>query len=404
MKNYQFVSNLSQTEYDGFIKKSSMVNLLQTYNWAQVKTEWDHFHCGLYRDGELIGVCLILSRRIIKNITMFYIPRGYVMDLNDAEAVAEMTKNIKQLAKSRHAYLVKLQPNFCVSDNGFKGEPGEGFYTEDHDIKHRNLIAAGFKHKIAEKQISKSFQPDYQAYLPVCDPQGNILDFETVRKNCKNRIKRYSGKYQVERGVTFEITDDLNRLDDLIPLLEETEEKQNIKLRSKEYFERIMNNYKGYAYMMFAKVDLDIYKAFLLKDKKTPAEKLEEVDRLRAEKGQFMLLSGYIFIMPENEGRIKTCEALYAGNSQVLTNLHVSAAIVFELLKFCIERQVHYLSLGGIEGDLKDNLSTFKSRFTSRVMVFAGEYDLPVSWLYYPVKVFYSPAMKIYKKMMKKNN
>lgn len=60
---YTFTSDLNKTEYDNFVSNYSMSSLTQTYNWANIKDNWGHFHCGLYKDNTLVGVCLILVKK-----------------------------------------------------------------------------------------------------------------------------------------------------------------------------------------------------------------------------------------------------------------------------------------------------------------------------------------------------
>ena len=72
---YRFTSELPKEEYDNFILNYSMAPLTQTYNWANIKSNWRHFHCGLYKDDTLVGVCLILVKKMIKGLNMFFVPR-----------------------------------------------------------------------------------------------------------------------------------------------------------------------------------------------------------------------------------------------------------------------------------------------------------------------------------------
>ena len=43
---YEFRTNLKQEEFDGFVEKHEYCNLLQSYNWAKVKSNWDHMYTG----------------------------------------------------------------------------------------------------------------------------------------------------------------------------------------------------------------------------------------------------------------------------------------------------------------------------------------------------------------------
>jgi len=395
---YKFTSNLNKDEYDKFVSNYSMASFMQEYNWSNIKDNWGHFHCGLYKDENLIGVCLILVKKIIKNINMFYIPRGYLIDFTNFEDLEAMTNNIKKLAKENNAYMVKIDPNFCISDNSFKEKDVEHMYSKDYDIKNNNLIKLGYKNTGLHKEMGKNLQPQYNMFAPLCDMNLNILNEEEILKNYKSKFKYYLGSFHKKRGISFEITNDINRIDDLVKLLKETESKQNINLRNKEYFEKIMNNYKDSAYLVFANINLDKYLDFL-KNNNGKEEEINEVLKEIKENGNTLILSSSLMLLPNNKKGIRTSEYLYAGNSSKFLKTNASAGLVFEIIKFSMENNCHYCNLGGIDGNLNDHLSIFKSKFDARVMVFSGEYDLPISKIYYPIKLFYPLLLKIYKKI-----
>lgn len=395
---YKFTSSLDKKEYDKFISNYPMASFMQEYNWANIKDNWGYFHCGLYKNNELIAVCLVLVKKIIKNIKMFYIPRGYLIDFTNYEDLNEMTKQIKQLAKKNKAYMVKLDPNFCISDNSLKEKTTEHIYSKDYEIKNNNLIKLGYKNTGLHKEMFKNFQPQFNMFAPLCDINLNILNEDEILKNYKSKFKYYLGKFHEKRGITFELTNDINRVDDFVKLLKETESKQNINLRNKEYFKKIMNNYKKTAYLGFAYIDLDKYIQFL-NDNNGKEDEVKEATIIKKEYGNKIILSSCLLLLPINKQGIRTSEYLYAGNNSILSKLNTSAGLVFELIKFSIKNNCHYCNLGGVDGSLNDHLSIFKSKFDARVMVFSGEYDLPISKLYYPVKLFYPLLLKIYKKI-----
>lgn len=395
---YKFTSNLNKEEYNNFVLNYSMASFMQEYNWANIKDNWKHFHCGLYKDKKLVGVCLVLVKKIIKNINMFYIPRGYLIDFSNYDDLKEMTKNIKKLAKENNAYMVKIDPNFCISDNSFKEENVEHNYSKNYELKNKNLIKLGYKNTGLHKDFSKNLQPQYNIFAPICDIDSNIISEEEILKTYKSKFKYYLGKFHEKRGITFEITNDLNNLDKFIELLRLTEKKQNINLRNKEYFVKILNNFKDRAYLFFGNIDLNKYLDFL-KTNNSKEEEINEVKNLIKENGNVMTLSTGLLLLPYNNTGIKTSEYLYAGNNQILSKLNISAGLVFEMIKFSMKNNCHYCNLGGVDGNLNDHLTIFKQKFNSRIMIFCGEYDLPTSFIYYPVKLFYPILLKIYRKI-----
>ena len=393
---YTFTSNLKKEEYDNFFKNYSMASFMQNYNWSKIKDNWESLHCGLYKDSKLVGVCSILIKKIRKNIKLFYIPRGFLIDFTNYEDLKEMTKQIKKLAKENKAYVVKIDPNFCISDNSFKDIEVEHNYSEKHIIKHNNLLKLGFKHTGINKEMGKNFQPQYNVFAPLCDINSNILSIDEILKTYKSKFKYYLGTFHEKRGITFEITNDINKLDKFIELLRMTEKKQNINLRNKEYFVKIFNNFKDSAYIFFGNIDLTIYLDFL-KSNNGKEEEINEVNNLIKDNGNIMTLSTGLLLLPTNENGIRTSEYLYAGNSLTLNKLNISAGLVFEMIKFSMKNSCHYCNLGGVDGNLNDHLTTFKQKFNGRIMEFTGEYDLPISWIYYPIKTLYPVLLKIYK-------
>ena len=95
---YIFTDNINKEEYNEFIKNYSAASFMQEYNWSNVKSNWESIHCGLYKDEKLIGVCLVLVKKFFKKITLFYIPRGYLIDFTNYDDLKAMTDNIKKLA------------------------------------------------------------------------------------------------------------------------------------------------------------------------------------------------------------------------------------------------------------------------------------------------------------------
>lgn len=392
---YRFTSELPKEEYDNFILNYSMAPLTQTYNWANIKSNWRHFHCGLYKDDTLVGVCLILVKKMIKGLNMFFVPRGYLIDFTNYEDLEEMTKNIKELAKKTHAYVVKIDPNFCKRQYSFKGDEINTNYDKDYQVKHNNLLKLGYKSLGPQKEMGKSMEPNYNMLAPICDNSNKVLTLEELLSTYKSKFKYYIGSFHEKRGITFEITSDINKVGILVSLLKETEEKQNISLRNEEYFVNLMKNYPT-ARLVFGTINLPKYLKFLEENNGKSTE-IEEVKELLKTHEESMVLSASIMFLPSNKNGIRTSEYLYAGNSLSLTKIRVSTGVVFEIIKFSLENNCHYCNLGGIDGNLNDHLTSFKEKFNGEVLEFAGEYDLPIKWIYYPIKVMYPILLKIYK-------
>ena len=92
-----------------------------------------------------------------------------------------MTENIKKLAKEHKAYVVKLDPNFCVSEKLFKNQDKEfNIYSTNFNEKHNNLLNLGYKHTGFVKDIHKNIQPRYQMAVPLINETNNLCFFQVV--------------------------------------------------------------------------------------------------------------------------------------------------------------------------------------------------------------------------------
>lgn len=70
--SYLFFKDIKQEEFDGFVKNREYCNLLQSYNWAKVKSNWDHMYTGVYRDNVLVATGLVLIKRLPLSFCMYY--------------------------------------------------------------------------------------------------------------------------------------------------------------------------------------------------------------------------------------------------------------------------------------------------------------------------------------------
>ncbi len=107
---YTYKIGISKEEHDNFIKNSSQTNLLQSSSWAKVKDEWENERIGFYQDSKLVASASILIRPLPLGMTMFYIPRGPVMNYQDKDLVNFVLTSLKKFAKRKRALFIKFDP------------------------------------------------------------------------------------------------------------------------------------------------------------------------------------------------------------------------------------------------------------------------------------------------------
>ena len=394
---YKFKVGIKEEEYNEFIKNYEYTSFMQEIAWAKVKNNWENILCGIYENKKLIAACSILVKKLAKGFKMFYIPRGYLIDFQNLELLKFMTDNIKKLAKESKAYVVKIDPNFCVSEKLFKNhEQHFDIYSKDYKKKHDNLLKLGYIHTGFVKGLHENYQPRFQMAVPLIDSNNNFLNYEELLKTFKSKFRYYIGDFHKKRGVYFTYSHDRKDIKKFVQLLKCTEKNKNIHLRNEEYFNKILNNFKKRAYILFGNVDLEKYLEFL-KNNNGKAEDIKTVENMIKEKGATITLSSALLITPINKG-IRCSDYLYAGNDLALSKLNISGGVALEAAKISIEHKCHYCNLGGISGYLDDSLTNFKSKYNAVILEYAGEYDLVINkFKYHFIKTFKPILTKIYK-------
>lgn len=407
MAEFVFKKNIDITEYNEFIKNQSNVSFMQDPKWALVKDNWVSFRPGLYQDGVLVAVCLLLVRKLYGNIFMGYVPRGYVIDFSKKEFLEEFTKGIFNLARENGCYMVKLDPNFCFHETSILSIEKQEMvlipitFSSNSKEFHHNLVDLHYIHKGFSKKLGSTLQPRYHMMIPLIDEKNSPKTEEEVLKSFKKRIRGYLGKYHKNRGVFYEHTSDIRYLDEFIDILSSTEERQGIRLRNKDYFLKVMKSFGENAVLFFGKLDLNVYLEFLEKNN-GKEEEINEVKVLIRDGNDILTLSAALVIMPSNQTGIRVSEYLYAGNRLLFNKLQLSVGLVYDICKYSIENNCSYCNLGGVDGSLSDHLSTYKSRFNSIVMEFAGEYDLVIKKFLYRSISLFLPILKKGYRLIKK--
>ena len=101
----EFITDITPQEHDEFVKAHPLCNLLQSSRWAQVKDNWDHAIVGVKENGKLLASALVLIKRLPLSLSVFYTPRGPIMDYENDALVQFFFDHMKQYARKQHAVL-----------------------------------------------------------------------------------------------------------------------------------------------------------------------------------------------------------------------------------------------------------------------------------------------------------
>lgn len=398
MSEFTYKNEIPQAEFDAFGSSHPLCNLLQSYNWSKIKSNWGSMHTGVYKDGKLAGVALVLIKQLPFGFTMFYIPRGPIMDYEDQELVAYYFKQLKKEGRRHHCLFIKMDP--CIE---------VGVYPSGDQTRPRNgnekfvarIEQAGAIHQGYTMTLDESIQARFASILNKPEDLLGAMPKKTkklIKEADKRHLEIISGKEEL--------------LDDFAKLVEMTESRKHVSLRNREYFGHLIDAYGDDSIIMLAKCDpkkimdeckerlanleaqlealpenqkkkrftLEEQKASVLKDIANVQEVIDTVgsDDPRPIAGVLTIRYG------------RTCEMLYAGMDDRFRRFMPQYKTYLENFQWAFDNGVEEFSMGGVEGSLDDGLTHFKDNFAPLIHEYIGEFDIPVyRLLYKPAKVMY---------------
>lgn len=399
---YQFKVDINEKEYAEFLLQNPYYSFMQLPEWAQVKDNWKSTICGLYENEKLVAGAMLLIRPLPLGLSIIYAPRGFTMDYANKEVIKAFGEGVKKYGKKVRAISIKIDPFIVKRDDEKYGKIVD--FKQDFETTINNLVECGFIHLGYGKDLHDYFQPRFNMAIPLFDDNGAI-DEQKLLKSFPSKVRRMIGNFHQNRGVEFEIADANDDLTEFVRLLSCTEKRQNIHLRNIEYFQKIRDAYGDRAQIYYAKIQLPTYIAFLEKaianeeNVEKNQENLAKAQSVMSEKGESVKLATCLVIYPKDGENIKVAEHLYAGSDmEHFGNLSIPSGLNYFAACDGIKRGCTYLNLGGVDGEFKSSLATFKLRFAPHIFEFVGEFDLPVNKLMY---LGFTKLLPIVKKILK---
>ncbi|MFM0875802.1 peptidoglycan bridge formation glycyltransferase FemA/FemB family protein [Streptococcus suis] len=405
---YTYKIGISAEEHDFFVKQSDQTNLLQSSQWAKVKSDWENERLGFYRDGKLVAVASVLIRNLGLpfGFTMIYIPRGPVMDYEDAELVSFVFKSIKEFALRERSVVIKFDPFIRLSSKTITGDREEELNVLA--VKDR-IVDLGGIWSGRVQTMSATIQPTCHAVL-----YSESFSEESLNKRVRQNIRSARNK-----GIEIRIGRE-ELLRDFSELLKKTEERKSIRLRGREYYQKILNAYPENSYIVVAYLDLaKRYEQLSYLEEKlvkeamtfTSTTKQSKIDNYKKETRRINTELEMINSLIRNGSKLVplagtltidfagTSENIYAGMDEKFKHYQPALLTWVETAKYAFERGVKWQNLGGIEPTLDGGLYHFKSHLNPVVEEYIGEFDLIVSPILYKI---FQVLLEIRKKLRKK--
>jgi lipid II:glycine glycyltransferase (peptidoglycan interpeptide bridge formation enzyme) len=356
------VRPISATEHLDFIDARSSASFLQTPAWGEVKSEWRHESLGWWAGSELVGVGLVLYRRL-PGIRRFlaYLPEGPVLDWAGPH-LEEQLAALADHVRHQGAFGLRIGPPVPVRSwdaDTLKGGIADPATTGLDDLApdqhhaegeavEKVLRAAGWRPQTAEGGFSAG-QPPYVFQLPLA---GRSTDEVLAGMNqlWRRNIKK-AGKAGVEVSVG-----DPSDLPAFHALYAETAVRDHFTPRPLSYFQQMFS-----------------------------ALQREDPDRIRLylahHEGDLVAATTWVRVG-------KHTWYSYGASSTDKRDVRGSNAIQWQMIRDAIDADADVYDLRGITSTLTADdphlgLIQFKVGTGGRAVQYVGEWDLPLNRLLY---------------------
>lgn len=322
---WRLLNDSQKDYYNNFIINSPKGHVLQTWEWGQVKAagEWEFLPLVVEEDAQIVAACLILKRSLpLKLGSIFYAPRGPVLDIERKDIWIFLWQAVAKLAKEHKALFCKIDPDV----------------SEEDSLWRERLQDSGFK-LVEGDQGFEGIQPRHVFRLDIAPDEESIMAGF-------HQKTRYNVRLAERKGVTVEAKG-LEDLQEFYNLLCVTSERDRFLIRGYSYFETF---YKYLAAAGFAQLFLVYYEG-------------------KAISGALAITIG------------KKAWYLYGASANEYRNVMPNYLMQWRMIQWAKSLDCTLYDFRGVPGDVGEDhplygLVKFKRGFGGIYTSFIGEYDL----------------------------
>ena len=397
---------LTEKEYQKFWENHPLKTFLSAPKIAKLreKSNWKSYFVGVKENKKVVAAALLLSHKRKFNVNEFYSPRGFLLDYNNKELLTFFVEKVKEFAKSKNGYILRIDPYVIYKQRDINGDIVEGGEDNTHVVDH--LTSLGFKKVKTEnmEQVGWMFSLGLEGKT-----EEQIL--KEMKPNTRNTIRKAE-----KLGITMtELSyEELNRFQNI---MEETGERKNFAVRNVEYFQNMYNLFHDSNEVKYYVTELNLkeYIKRLNNEIKEKEEKLSNLGDAKYNDGQrknitseieslkkriddaeeirektkkdIITLSGSMFILIEPE-----IIYLSSGNYEEYMRFNSQYLIQWELIKYGIKNNFKKHNFYGIPANINEHpkdygIYEFKKGFNGYVEELIGEFELPLKKEYYLIKL-----------------
>lgn len=399
-----------------FALKNPYVSIYQLPEWGLLKsgTGWIRHLLGFYDNDVLVGVTMLLQKKVLGSLSLFYSPRGYLINVNDFSLLKRFNDDVIKYVKNNKGFMLKVDPNVIYAlrdhEGNLKEKCGEEVYF--------NFKKLGFKHMGFSKNF-EDLQPRVLCRIKLFDNYNDTLN--TFSKSTKKNIDK-----TYDMGVRVKVINTDN-IDIFTKLLEDTGNLKNFVVRPASYYKKMVDLMGDYITLYLAYIDTDIYYNYVWNTLNGAKKELDELDNTmkkinvgdkikRRHKELEDKINKYSKLLDEakslkisnKEINIGALMSVFVGNEGITfmsgtNNLYKEFnpkyAFYRQHIEDSIKKHLDYVNFYGISLDMDKNgpyygIYELKKGFNPEIIELIGEFDYVINpFVYYSYKV----ALKGYK-------
>lgn len=411
---------IEEKEFKDFALKSEYISIYQLPEWGVLKsgTGWIRHLLGYYEEETLLGVTMLLEKKMPLHLSLFYSPRGYLVDVKNFDLLNCFHKEVIKYIKDNHGFMLKVDPNVIYQTRDCEGNIKECVGKDILD----NFKKLGFKH-LGFSQNFEDLQPRNLCRIELKDTYNETL--KTFGKSTRKNIDK-----TYDEGVRVKVVDE-NEIELFVHLLGETANEKNFVIRPVSYYKKMYELMKDYITLYVAYIDTNLYYEYVyktLENKKNELNKLNEEikkinvgDKIRKRKSDLENSKSKLSKELEKAQELKKSSdkinigalmSVFVGNegitfmsgtSKVYKEFNPKYAFYRKHIEDSINKHLKYVNFYGISLNMDKKGEYFgiyelKKGFNPEITELLGEFDFIINPLiYYGYKI----ALKGYKLLKK---
>ena len=399
---------ITEKEYRKFWENHPLKTFLSAPEISELrkKSNWDTYFVGVKENKKLIASTMLLAHKRHFGKYEFYSPRGYLLDFNNKELVDYFTNEIKKFVKEHKGYIFRVDPYLIYKERDINGDIVENGVDNSKVVD--NLLKLGFK-----KVPTSSLEQVSWMFSLGLEGKNEETILKEMKSSTRNKIRKIE-KFGIDvKEIGY---DELDRFQSI---MEETSKRKGFSNRKLSYYQDMYKLFhdKGEVKFFITELNLKNYIDTLEKDIKEREDKLNslsdakynegakknltnEIDSLnkriedskniiKEKNTDIITLSGSMFMLIQPE-----VIYLSSGNYEEFLKFDSQYLIQWELIKYGLANNFKKHNFYGIPADINTHpkdygIYEFKRGFNGYVEELIGEYELPITWHYYLLKLIH---------------